>query len=130
MSYLFGEGINEIFEEEEKRFQSEDSKVNFFTYFLEMESNVFLALETVETLPNCAHSKLFRENIIFSENLNLLHCNGTTHAIGYVIENTDNVMQVEAMDENDDIIIISAPEPQWDDERKCYVCDDIYYLDG
>ena len=33
MSYLFGEGMNERFEEEEKRFQSEDIKVKFFHMF-------------------------------------------------------------------------------------------------
>ena len=45
MPCLFGEGTNARFEEKEKRFQSEDSKVKFFAPFSEIESNVLLEVK-------------------------------------------------------------------------------------
>ena len=64
MSCLFGEGENDKFEDEEKRFQSEDSKVKFLTHALEIESNEFLAMTTVEKFLHCTHSKNSEETSI------------------------------------------------------------------
>ena len=62
--------------------------------------------------------------------MNVLHCDGTTQVVGYMIESRNNAMQVESMDENDDIITISVPEPQWDYEIKFCTCVDLYSRDS
>ena len=105
MSCVFGEGKNERFEGEEKRFQSQDSKVKFFHIFSKNRIEYIFSSRNSRDITILCVFKTIRRKHQFSAKANLLYYNGTTQAVGYVIENTNNVMQVVLMDENDDIII-------------------------
>ena len=128
MPCSFGEGTNERFEEEEKRFQSEDNKVKFFHTFYRNRIKHIFSSGNNRDITTLNAFKTFQRKHQFAAKANLLHYNGTTQEVGH--ENTNNAMQVEAMDENDDMITISFPEPKWYNERKYYAHDDLYSLDG
>ena len=68
MHYSFGEGENEICEEEDKSCQNEDSKVKLFHTRSKTESNIFLVVVTFETVLHHVLSKIFSAKITLIQN--------------------------------------------------------------
>ena len=109
MSCSLGEGTNETFEEEEKRFQSEDSEVKFFHVFSRNRIRCIFSGGNSRDINTLRAFKTIQRKHRFASKVNSSHYDGTTQVVGCVIKNRSDAMQVELMDENDDTMVISMP---------------------
>ena len=61
--------------------------------------------------------------------VNLL-CHDGTKISGFAINKFGDMMEVELLDENDNMFVISVPAPEWDDESNCCVHEHMHALSG
>ena len=49
-----------------------------------------------------------------------------TQAVGYVMDNVNDMLSAKVTDENDNVITINVPEPKWNIELRCYQHEDSF----
>ena len=128
MAYMFGENLNKIFEEEEKRFSNEGSKVKFSR---KLKENNDACIQQWQQQRH--HRIMFLQNyskeVSIFPKVNLLHNDGT-QTVGYIIDYANDTLNAEVTDDNDNVLAIDVPAPKWNNELNDYECEDRFTSNG
>ena len=128
MACLFGEHLNERFEEEEKRFYNDESKVNYFhTCSRNIVRSIFSSSNN-EDIIFFLHKTIQRTHH-FCLKVNLSRDNGTK-IVGYAMYNVNNMLSAKIIHENNNLNTIDVPGPEYDIEIKDYQCEDLFSANG